>query len=134
MKRTILTPLQRRKRDLELKLHRAEDKIEEFKSKIEEAAQDSKLNTLEARLKVINYSSFRQSKYFMLTFFQTYQETLRITEASYEELVISRDKLNLTADQLVTQVKSTSQDLALAEDQVVELQVSEAVNIVVSYY
>lgn len=67
----------------------------------------------------------------MLTFFQTYQETLRLIEASYEELVVSRDKLNLAADQLVAQVKSMSQDLALAEFQVAELQVGEAANIVV---
>lgn len=54
---------QRRKRDLELKLHRAEDNVDDFKSRIEEAAQDSKLNTLQARLKVTTYLSFQQIMY-----------------------------------------------------------------------
>lgn len=70
----------------------------------------------------------------MLTLFQTYQETLRITSASYEELVISRDKLNQTSEQLITQVKSTGQDLTLAEEQVTELQVGEAANVATSDY
>lgn len=132
LKRTALTPQQRRKRDLELKLHRAEDNVDDFKSKIEEAAQDSKLNTMQVRLKVINYLSFHQIEYCMLTPFQTYQETLRITSASYEELVISRDKLNLTAEQLIAQVKSTGQDLALAEQQVAELEVNTPISILMN--
>lgn len=70
----------------------------------------------------------------MLTLFQTYQETLRITSASYEELVISRDKLNQTSEQLIAQVKSTGQNLTLAEEQVTELQVSEAANVATSDY
>lgn len=67
-------------------------------------------------------------------FSQTYQETLRITSASYEELVISKDKLNQTAKHIIAQVKSTGQDLALAEEQVTELEVNKAVNVVISDY
>lgn len=64
----------------------------------------------------------------MLTFPQTYQETLRITSASYEELVIQRDKLNLASEKLFAQVKSTGQDLALAEQQVTDLQVNNPIS------
>lgn len=62
-KKPALIPLQRRKRDLELKLHRAEDSVDDFKSRIEEAAQDSKLNTLQARLKVTAHLIFQQIMY-----------------------------------------------------------------------
>lgn len=48
--------------------------------------------------------------------------------------MISRDKLNLVAGQLIAQVKSTGQDLALAEEQVAELKVNKVVNVVINDY
>ncbi|KAH8149661.1 uncharacterized protein LAJ45_06292 [Morchella importuna] len=93
----------RRKRDFELKLHRAEDKIEECKSRLEEAAQDGKLGALQEKLKV-------------------FKERERMATASFEELVVKKDEFSAEGDKLYAQLKSTEQDLALAQQQVEDLK------------
>jgi hypothetical protein len=43
--------------------------------------------------------------------------------ASFEELVVKKDEFSAEADKLYAQLKSTEQDLALAQQQVEDLKV-----------
>ncbi|KAL7272733.1 Structural maintenance of chromosomes protein 6 [Rhizina undulata] len=93
----------RLKRDLDVQLHRFEDKVEQLRASIEENAKDGKLGSLQEQLK-------------------SYEQKMEDLERRYEEFIINRDKINDAQQDLTNQMKGINQELILAKKRVEDFE------------
>ncbi|KAH0543995.1 hypothetical protein FGG08_001762 [Glutinoglossum americanum] len=85
---------EKRRKDLQLKIQRAEETVERLQDELErDTAQDGRLQALEGFLREV-------------------EEDKAIIEGSYEEAVTQKDKLNAIASDLGSQMKEVDSELA----------------------